>query len=159
MLARYLKENKELLLEEKNRLLDSILIELSRIINVHGLDRHTLVFYSLLIALKDYYRYLLYAESREGIIKDKEEFKRKIFPYLDKIVNLEPNLDPGELYKQSNEILGDLASKWRSYFINYMEPVEREVIFERKPPIEIPKEAKEKLTETIVEAIKREAEK
>ena len=151
-LAKHLRENKELLMKEKNRLLNGVLNELSRIINTHGPDQYSLVLYLLLVSLADYYRYL----SHMDVTEREEEFKQKIFPYVDEITSLDPESDLGELYGRANKILGDIASKWRTYFINYMEVPEIEIV-ERRPRIEIPEEAKERITKTIKEAIEKEA--
>lgn len=158
MLVKYLRENQELLLDKKNRLLEGILGELSRVINAHGTDRHTLVFYLLLVALNDYYRYLWYSESEKGTISNVEEFKNRIFPHIDKIIDLKSDLEEEELFRRANEILGDLASMWRSYYIYYTEPIK--AIHEKVPPAEIlPEEAKKKLTRAMIEAIEKEAKK
>ena len=156
MLIHHLKENKQLLLEENNRLIGGILNELSRIINVHGSELHVLVFYLLMNVLDDYYKYLLYSKMKDGVIENKDEFKNKIYPYIDKIINLFSDPNSEDFYEHSNKILGELGSEFRIYFINYMEP-EREVFVERRrPPVEIPKEAKEKIGEMIAEALEKE---
>lgn len=158
-LAKHLRENRGLLLKEKNRLLDGVLNELSRIINVHGPDQYSLVLHLLLSSLADYYKYLVHSGSNEwrgNITKKEEEFRQKIFPYLDEITSLDPESNPEELYGCANKILGDIAFKWRTCYINYMGVSEIEIV-ERGPRIEIPEEAKEEITKTLKKAIEKEA--
>jgi len=159
MLAKHLEANKEVLLRENNQLIGGVLNELTRVINVHGLERRDLIFYLLLQSLIGYYEYLLYSETRDGSLENKEEFKKKIYPYVDKIVDLVSNFDSSDLekmYNRSNEILGELCSEWRKFFINYMEIIR--TYPERRVEI-IPEEAKKKIGETIAKALEEEAKK
>lgn len=155
----HMRKNKTVLLDENNQLLRGVLNELTRIINVHGLGKADAVFYILIQALRGYYEYLLYSEVKEGKIDDKKALQGKIYPYIDRIINLFSgknidNLD--HIYKNSIDILAELGVEWRNYFINYMEII-RTVPEERK--IEIPKKAKEKIGETISRALEKEVKK
>lgn len=159
MLVNHLDQNRELLLRERNQLIEGISNELDRVAKTHGLERIDLVFYLLLHALNGYYRYLLYSETKDGNIEDKKRFQEGIYPYVDKITKIfsEKNLgDIDQIYNKSNEILGDLGIKWRGYFINYLEM--RRMYTEEKR-VEIPKETRKKIGETISKAIEKEAKK
>jgi|GEM_PF-2039354 len=159
MLLQHLNQNKELLLRERNDLVDGVIREISRVINTHGFNSEDLVFYLLMKVFGSYYNYFLYdyIEKKES---DKKE--REINIYVEKIHELfsvENKLD--DIYEQSANMIGELGVKWRKYFINYGE-IRLLLRAERGaeiPRIEIPQEAKKKIGEVITEGLKKEVEK
>lgn len=161
MLLQHLNQNKELLLSERNDLVDGVIREISRVINIHGFNSEDLVFYLLMKVFRSYYNYFLYdyVEKKES---DKKEKEREINLYMEKIHELfsaENKLDA--IYEQSADMIGELGVKWRKYFINYGE-IRLLLKAERGaeiPRIEIPQEAKKKIGEVITEGLKKEVEK
>lgn len=159
MLIKHLEASKELLLKENNRLIGGLLNELTRVINVHGLERRDLVFYLLLQALSGYYEFLLYSETKNGTIENKEEFQNRIYPHVAKIVDLISNFDSDkleEMYNRANDILGELCYEWRKFFINYIDIVRARVAYPEIKEEIIPEEAKKKIGEGIKKALEEE---
>lgn len=164
MLVKHLDTNKDILVRENNQLIQGLLNELTRVINVHGLKRRDIVFYLLLQALSGYYEYLLYSETKAytATIENKEEFKNKIYPYVDKIVDLISNFDTNsieEMYNKTNEILGELCSEWRKFFLNYLDIIKTKIVYPERREEIIPEEARKKIGETIAKALEEEAKK
>ena len=117
-LMQFLLENKVLLLEDYNNLLAGILNEENRVINLYGFEKRDLMFYIFIKAFLEYYRYLLAFKIISNVEGD--VIKNKIYPFVDKITHLPIEL--GELYKVSNDILGDLGYQTRVFYIENKDP-------------------------------------
>lgn len=160
MLLQHLNENKELLLKERNALINGIIGEISRVINTHGFYPEDLMFYLLLEVFRGYSDYFLY-DYIERDENDKKEKEKEIKGYAEKIHKLFLGTDLDDIYEKSADIIGELGYKWRKYFINYGE-IRLLLRAERRaeiPRIEIPQEAKKKIGEVITEGLQKEVEK
>jgi len=150
-LLSYLKEKKALLSNPKNHLLKGIINEMDRIFKVHGGFESEVYAISMLKALDRYYDYFRVAYRTNETIEE-EKVKSVIFPYIDQIVSIVSSgkNDLNEIM----EVLWKLVSGWRKFFIEYMELQPRGVAVEKA--IELPEEAKRKLTESVTKALEGE---
>lgn len=144
-LLKNLQDNKHILVDEKNVFLAAILNEISRIINVHGGEKQDFIFYFMIKTLGQYYGYLVFSETtRDGILKDEDRFKSKIYPYIDKIIEIFSNIEELDL-ESVTETLAEITIEWRKYILIYWEI--------SKPPKsqkkELPEEAKEVLNKAL----------
>ena len=157
MLLQHLNENKELLLKERNALINGIIGEISRVINTHGFHPEDLVFYLLMKVFSGYSDYFLY-DYLEGDENDKKEKEIEVMGYVEQIHELFSGADLDDIYEESADIIGELGHKWRKYFINYGE-LRLLLRAERRaeiPRIEVPQEAKKKIGEVIIEGLQKE---
>jgi hypothetical protein len=124
---------------------------MDRIFKVHGGFESEVYAISMLKALDRYYDYFRVAYRTDGTI-DEEKVKSVIFPYIDQIVSIVSSgkIDVNEIM----EVLWKLVSGWRKFFIEYMELLPRGVAVEKA--IELPEEAKRKLTESVTKALEGE---
>lgn len=160
MLLQHLNENKELLLKERNALINGIVGEISRVINTHSFHPEDLMFYLLMKVFSGYSDYFLY-DYIEGDENDKKEKEIEIRAYVEQIHKSFSGTDLDDIYEKSADIIGELGHKWRKYFINYGE-IRLLLRAERRaeiPRIEIPQEAKKKIGEVIIEGLQKEVEK
>ncbi len=118
VLMRFLAENRVLLLENYNNLLVGILNEENRVINLHGFTKRDLMFYMLIKAFLEYYRYLLAFKIMSEVEVDM--IKGKVYDYVDNITSLP--LDVEASSKLCNKILGDLGYQTRSFYIENQDP-------------------------------------
>jgi len=156
MLIEHFLENKKLLLQENNHLINGLINEMARVINEHGAKEGDYITFLIFKAFDKYYDYATYAEMGfDKKIDNKEQLESKLNPYLDKIIQLVPLLiedNNEELYKHSGEIFIDLGVEFRKNFINYSDIY----IPTLKKEIELPQEAKERISETIAKAFEEE---
>ncbi|MBS7631644.1 hypothetical protein KEJ47_08800 [Candidatus Bathyarchaeota archaeon] len=152
-LIRYLDEKRDILFDPNNVFLKGLLNEMDRIFRVHGGELIDTYAISLVTALDGYYDYfrLAYKTPDAGINQNK--VKEIIFPFVDKIVNI---LSSEEInVSEVDGVLWELIRGWREFFIHYMELRPRPgFVVERG--IELPEEAKKRLTETITRALEKE---
>lgn len=150
-LLNHLKEGKTLLLNPKNRLLKGTLNEMDRIFKVHGGLESEIYAISMLKALDRYYDYFRFAHKIDGVI-DEERVKSKIFPYVDEITSIVSSRRVS--MSRMMKTMWELVSEWRKSFIEYTELRRRGIAVEKA--IELPEEAKRKLTESVTKALERE---
>ena len=143
-LINFLDENRELLKKDKNRLLKGVLNEMDRIYRCYSGDFNTLIILSLVRALDSLYLYILY----------EKEHKDKIYPLLDKVIKYSQNSETD--IEAGSEILKDILTEWRYYFIRYMDiAVTRGNI---EGGIMIPENVKGKLSDSISKSLEEEIE-
>lgn len=149
-LVNYLGENKDLLLQMNNRLLDGILSEMGRFLNLYGGELTDLYIVYLVIAFRDYYRYFKRAFGKvdEGIPREKAE--EGLFNFVEEIVKLKTSAQEVKA-EEVNKILWTLIKGWREFFIQYMERPRRR----RAQPLMLPEEYKRKLTESITKTLEK----
>lgn len=152
-LVKYLEKKKETLFNPKNLLLKGILNDMDRIFRVYGgvlLDTHTI---SLVRALDRYYDYCRKAYSQSDGTLDKDGIAKTVFPFIDRIAGLSSS--PSESQASIvNETLWELVKRWREFFLDYLELPRPRVEVERG--IEIPEEAKRKITESVTKTLEKE---
>ncbi|HTX61257.1 MAG TPA: hypothetical protein VMC48_03035 [Methanobacterium sp.] len=119
-LMKILDENRTLLLDNYNNLLQSILDEQRRVINIYGFSKIDLILYITLKAFNEYYLYLL-AYKMANQLKG-EAISSKIYHYVDEISNLP--LEFQEISSKSNELLGELGYKTRKFSMENVDPRE-----------------------------------
>ena len=148
----YLIENKDLLCDSHNNLLDAILSELQRISRVFGAAVSDTATFALLVALQRYYEYLRsICTVRDGQL-DSEKLAPQINPFIDRLAAI--TRAPELSYQGVNTLLWDLIRRWREFFWSYAES-------RRKTPsldkvIELPEESKKKLSEVVGKALQKE---
>ncbi len=117
-LLNLLSENRTLLLDDYNNLLNGILKEYKRVINIYGFNQRDLIIYLLLKAFNGYYLYLfaykLANKSEESAVAE------KIYYYVDKIMEI--SADQEHISIKSNKILGELGYQTRLFYIENMGP-------------------------------------
>jgi len=146
-LLEFLNESKDLLLHDKNRLLNGILNEMDRTLRCHSGRLEEIVSFSLLRALTHIYTYQIF----EGSIDE----RKKIFPLLDDVISVLSE-DKINLNK-CLEILSNILSEWRKYYMRYMEvKIMREISIEKG--FELPEDVKEKISESISKTLGEEIE-
>lgn len=156
MLIKHFLENKKLLLQENNHLVNGLISDMARVINEHGAKEGDYITFLIFKAFDKYYDYALYSGmGLDKKIENKEELESKLNPYIDKIVQLVPLLIENkneELYKHSGNMFIDLGIEYRKNFINFSDiyiPI-------LKKEVELPLEAKERISETIARAFEEE---
>lgn len=156
MLISYFLENKKLLLQENNQLINGLINDMSRVINEHGAKEGDYTTYLIFKAFDKYYDYAIYSEMGfDKKIENKEQLESKFDPYIEKIYQLVPLLIEDkneELYTLSGKIIVDLSVEFRKYFINFSDIY----ISTLKKELELPQEAKERISETIAKAFEEE---
>jgi hypothetical protein len=150
-LLKYLKQRKDVLLNPRNLLFKGIINEMDRIFKVHGGFKSEIYAISMLKALDRYYDYFRSAYRTNGTI-DEEKVKSLIFPYVDEITSIVSSQRVN--MSKMMRVLWELVSKWRKFFIEYMELRRPGIAIEKA--IELPEEAKRKLTESVTKALERE---
>jgi hypothetical protein len=129
----------------------AVLVEIDRAIRNHGAEQRELVLQSLVVAFDRLIGYMKVAFS-----SDAQGLRSTISPWLQRIkqwTSHEERLP----YDEASEILCDMVFEWRRMYIRYMElgrAVPRE---ERK--IELPLQAKQKIGDTIAEALQKDLPK
>jgi len=144
-LLNFLDENKNFLLNKKNRLLQGVLNEMDRIMRCHSGRLNNIVIISLIKALNFLNIYIQYEDS------DKE--KEKFLSLVNNVINIlsKDKIDFEECLKNLENIL----IEWRKYFIRFMDIViVNEMQFEK--PIELPEEVKMKISESISKTLGEE---
>jgi hypothetical protein len=117
-LLKLLSENRTLLLDDYNNLLNGILKEYKRVINIYGFKQRDLIIYLLLKAFNGYYLYLFAFKMANK--SDKSGVAEKIYYYLDKIIEI--SADQENIGIKSNKILGELGYQTRLFYIENMDP-------------------------------------
>ncbi len=102
-----------------------ILNEENRVINLYGFDKRDLMFYMLIKAFLEYYRYLLAFKIVSNV--EGNVIKNKIYPFVDEITSLPTEF--AELCRVSNIILGNLGYHTRIFYIENKDP---EIILKHK---------------------------
>lgn len=144
-LLNFLDENKNLLLHDKNLLLNGVLNEMDRILRCHSGRLEDIVTISLIRALEFLYTYQKFEGS--------EQERKKVLSILDDVITI-LSKDKIDL-KGCLEILKNILTDWRKYFIYFMEVrITRKIEIER--PIELPKDVKEKISESISKTLEEE---
>ena len=155
-LIKHFIENKKLLLQENNHLVNGLINDMGRVINEHGAKEGDYIIFLIFKAFDKYYDYALYNVLEFGTkIENKDQLESKLNPYIDKINELVPLLmeeKNEELYKHSGEIFIDLGIEFRMNFINFSDIY----IPTLKKELELPLEAKERISESIAKAFEEE---
>ncbi len=155
--ASFLNERRELLPIPNSSLIKGVLNEIDRVHRVHGGDEPALIRRSLIAAFDRILDYYIQAYS-----KDEESFRKRVsndlFPVLDTLTEAySAELGEKDFMLKATELLCDLAKRWRELFVEYME-VPR-LVGAAQPMIQIPAEAKEKVTQAIAEGLEKEIKK
>ena len=118
-LMKLLDEKRSLLLDDYNNLLQTILNEQKRVINIYGFTKTDLILY---ICLKAFYQYYLYILASKMTNRwDGEVIADKIYYYVDKISQLSTEFET--MSEESNEILGELGYKTRMLNMENVDPI------------------------------------
>jgi hypothetical protein len=150
-LLNYLKQRKTVLLDPRNLLFKGVINEMDRIFKVHGGFQSEIYAISMLKALDRYYDYFRRAHSPKGTI-DENKAKSMIFPYVDEITSIVSSRRVN--MSKMMGVLWELVSGWRKFFIEYMELGRPGIAVEKA--VELPEEAKRKLTESVTKALEGE---
>lgn len=157
MLIEHLEANKNLILEEDNGLLFGILNELTRVMALYGFEERDLLFYLLLRALMRYY--MIFSDTDMKNIRDIETLQDKIYPFLDRIIDILKN-DTIELNTESNEIIGNTLNQSSIYIINYYAGIVKSKEDNNKDKMNlIPKKSRKRIGKILEEAIEKEVKK
>jgi hypothetical protein len=155
-LIKHFIENKKLLLQENNHLVNGLINEMGRVINEHGAKEGDYIIFLIFKAFDKYYDYALYNVLEfDKKIENEEQLESKLNPYIDKINELVPLLIEDkneELYKHSGEIFIDLGIEFRMNFINFSDIY----IPTLKKELELPLEAKKRISESVAKAFEEE---
>ena len=147
----FLKKNTEILFDKNNLLLKGILNEMNRIFRVYSGELSEIVLMSLVKALDRYYEYVRKIYERPNNLIDEERVKQDVLPYIDQI---EKVCRSKLKLSEADSILWNLVRGWREFFIQRMELLTPTVRFERG--VEMPKELKKKLSESVTKALEKE---
>jgi hypothetical protein len=133
--------------------LRSLLIETDRLIRNHGAENKELILFAFIIALSWLDRYLAVALSDAEKRNSTQLVKDEINLYLKRIASWystaqSPSLD------EATSILCDILIKWRKFYLRYQEHSTAAGVEERK--IELPGQIRQKIGETIAEALQRD---
>lgn len=142
--------DREILYDSKNNFIKGIISEFQRVGLAYGYQVIDTIIFSCLVALDRYYEYFVFQHTTENGLIDKETVKTTIFPYIDKIKQFSSSSEVD--YEEVTHLLWQLIKSWRESFIHYIE-LRRETT---PKPIELSKEAKKKLSETVSKALQKE---
>ncbi len=157
-LLQYLHEQKDLLLDSRNSLLEGILNEAGRIYRAHGAELRELQAFAVIDYLQKVYAYVKHAFKRPDGSLEPSVIQSEIHPLVDRITSLFDKPPGTSILEGVDNLLLQLLLKWRQYFIRYMElKPPREVAPERG--IELPEETKKRITEAITKTLERETRK
>lgn len=155
-LSEQLKFNKKVLMKQENNLIVGITNEMSRVLNTYGYPPRELAFYLLMNVLNTYYKYFIYDYQHH---KNNEERIKK-WSELESYINSIEDLFIGDkqddkFYEEFNKIIAIIGAKWREYVISFGDI--SHIVEQGK--MELPKEAKERIEEIIIEGLEREVKK
>jgi hypothetical protein len=154
----FLDNNKDLLLNENNDLIDSISSELYRVSYVYG-GNEALVLHLVFLALSDYCDYFRYELGFEKNL-DKREllYKTKLDKYIEQVYKLRQEMVSSKienLYDNANLILVKLGVECRNYRLIYGDkPYEKEMPVGQR--IELPESVKKKISGAIAKSLDKE---
>ena len=156
VLINHFLDNKELLLQENNQLVNGLIGDMARVINEHDAKEGDYITFLLFKAFGKYYDYALYnAMGLDKKIENKEQLESKLDPYIDKIRKLLPLLIEDkneEIYDCSGKFLTNLGIEFRKNFLNFSDIYIPTI----KKELELPPEAKERIGQTIAKAFEKE---
>jgi hypothetical protein len=148
----FLEKEKHTLSRPENMLLKGILNDMDRIFRIHGGTLHETYAFSLVRALSRYYDYFIVAHRKNDGTIDEEKIQSMIFPHVEKIKSMYLTKETKAL--AVTEVLWELVKGWRELFIEYMEL--RRPTIEVERGVELPEEAKRKITESITKSLEKE---
>lgn len=151
-LVDFLEKEKETLLKPRNSLLKGVLNDMDRIFRIHGGALPETYAFSLVRALDRYYDYFTRANEKNDGTLDEEKISAGIFPYIGKIKKLYSTAETKA--PAVTEVLWELVKGWRELFIKYMEL--RRPLVEVERGVELPEEAKKKITESVTKSLEKE---
>ncbi len=143
--------NKDLLLKQNALLTKGILNDLARNINEHGATQAEHIIYIVFKAFDLYFDYVFYSETLPDGKINETGLKPKIDRYtniIDKIYKIYESEKLNDIYPESTALVYDLSIEMRKYFLSYF--IIHAQVAERK--VELPEEAKQKISETISKA-------
>ncbi len=158
----FVSEEYEHFSQKKRPLLLSLINELDRIFKNFGFEIKHLVLKTCISMYNRSFDHIIYHYSKlpdleleSGDLNFQKELKNliNIFDiYLS---------DVNELINKSDDILFDLAKKWRHYYLTYLDTIPRFIRIKKKPEEEllIPEEAKEKLQDIVSKSIEVKGDK
>lgn len=152
-----LGEYRSFLLKPNNMLMKGILNEASRLVKVHGAEPKEMALHVVWKAFDGYYSFVAQASMRPDGAFDTDLMESAINPRIDGILDAftfeksESQFRPSEV----DDLLVDLIFEWRRHFILLLEQPMLLPSSERRG-VELPEEAKRKITKIIDEALKKE---
>jgi len=155
ILLEKLDQDKQKLLDPNCLLLKAILNEISRLDKVHGGELSDEFTFALITAVDRCYEYI--SSILGNTDKFENEVNTQVIPEIQKIIEIVKKVEEnnGKWIPDVDSKLFELGSKWREYFLLYMEhgqPVKDKVI-------RIPDESRKKLTEAIARSLEEELPK
>lgn len=148
----------KILVDPKNAFTKGILNEAARLTRVHGAREREVLLQVTLKAFDAYYDYAALSSSLPDETYATEALVSKVEPFVKRVLELfgQDGVQTGVPdYKALDLLVGDLVFEWRKHFIYYMEQQMVMPGAERKR-IELPEEARRKISDIISEALKRE---
>jgi len=131
--------------------------ELSRLAGNHGIQFDDVIPACILIALNWLHPYV--AVEKEEAVVSHEKSADLLDGFVQRLkhlqANRQPNGDQGAFVQTGTELLCDVLLAWRRYYIHYLDI--RTAISPQEPSrkIELPIDARKKLTQSIADALRR----
>ncbi len=148
----------EIVNEERGNVFLGIRNETGRLVRAHGIHIVDLITLCHLTALHRLYEYVSFVcSSPSGF--DSKRVDTWMGPFLDDVKKFQTEThqkDASEPYSHGSEILCSLIYEWRLCFIKYFE-LARQPGGVQERRIELPEEAKQKIGETVAEALKKKS--
>ena len=138
--------------QENSRILTGMLTEVNRLVRSHGAQQSDLVSWCLLRAVERLHAYHVFSCIGHGQW-DGQALKARSEPYVVRLKECYQGVFKQKgLTKEATDFLCDLILQWRVAFIRYLEVHHPTGVKERRE-VELPQDAKQKLTETISEIL------
>ncbi len=144
-----LDESKNVLVNPRSLLLEGTINEMERIFKVHGCVERDFYTLSMMKALQRYFSYFKIAYRKEDRLD--EEVVKTVFPHIEKMKKVLSN-EKIEIEGIMDEVW-NLTTKWRIFFIEYME-IKASISIEKA--IQLPEEVKSRLTKSVTQAMEKE---
>lgn len=156
LLMEQLKSDKKFLMKQENNLIGGITYEISRVLNTYGYPPRELAFYLSMMVLNTYYRYFIYDYQYHNDVKERIEKWKELELYINSIEDLfNGDKSDDEFYEGFSKIIATLGARWREYVISFGDITP--IVQQRG--MQLPKEAKERIEEILIEGLEREARK
>ena len=146
------EKREDMFLKDNNQFIKGLTHELDRIINEFDGPDNSYVLLVLFQSLSHLFNYYLMEAISVSMNFNAKILNDKFLPYIKKIRKI---YDEQETFMiNASELLQNIGTEWRRYFLYYLEPQNQLISNERR--IELPPESRKKIGEIIKNSLERE---
>ena len=146
-------KNKDLLTKKNARMLDNVIIEMTRLYTSYGIDEEDVPIRAFTIAIG------LVGDYAGSVTNSEEDFKldveNTIFPYVNKLLEIK-SIAGDELLEVVNPLITEMIMVWREQYLKYGEPIsrrQRSYMITEDSKIDFSQEKKDKLADLLTKGI------